>query len=56
MCDTDEQIAQIGIGFHAIHLAHADQVGEAGPVSPTLVVSGEERIATVKARVSTDRA
>ena len=28
-----EQIAQIGIGLDAVHLAGADQAGEAGPVA-----------------------
>lgn len=34
-----EQIAQISIGFDAVHLACADQAGEAGPVAATLVGS-----------------
>ena len=37
--DTDEQIAQIGIGFDAVHLASADEAGEAGPIAAALVGS-----------------
>lgn len=48
----DEQIAQIGIGFDAVHLAGADQAGEAGPIAPALVMAGEERIAAVHGRAA----
>jgi hypothetical protein len=34
-----EQIAHIRIWFDAVHLACADQAGEAGPVAATLVGS-----------------
>lgn len=44
--EAREQIAEIGIGFDAVHLACADQAGEAGPVARPLVMACEERIAT----------
>jgi len=47
-----EQIAQIGIGLDALHLAGCDQAGEAGPVSAAFVVTGEERIAAVHGRAA----
>ncbi len=33
-----EQIAQIGVGFDAVHLAGTDEAGEAGPVPAAVVV------------------
>ncbi len=37
--EPGEEIAQIGIGFDAIHLAGGDQAGEARPVPSALVGS-----------------
>ena len=47
-----EQIAHIGIGFDAVHLARADQAGEAGPVPAALVMTGEQRVAAVHGRAA----
>jgi hypothetical protein len=47
-----EQIAQISIGFDAVHLACADEAGEAGPVAATFVMSGEECIAAFHGRAA----
>ena len=51
-----EEITQIGIGFDAVHLACADQAGEAGPVAATFVMAGKERIAAVHGPRARERA
>ena len=38
--DAGEEVAQVSIGLDAIHLAGADQAGEACPVPATLIASG----------------
>jgi len=45
--ESGEEIAQIGVRLDTVHLAGADQAGEAGPVAAALVVTCEERIATI---------
>jgi hypothetical protein len=52
--EPGEQIAQVGVGFDAIHLAGAYQAGEASPVPSALVMASKERIASVHGR-ATDR-
>jgi len=52
ICEADEEIAQIGVRFNAIHLGSADQAGEAGPVPTALVVPGKQRIAAVHGRAA----
>jgi hypothetical protein len=52
LAHLDEQIAQIGIGLDAVHLAGSDQAGEAGPIPVALVMTREERIAAVHGRAA----
>ncbi len=39
--EPGEEIAQVSVGFHAVHLAGADQAGEARPGTAALVVVGK---------------
>lgn len=41
VCEADEEIAQIGVGLNAVHLAASDQTGEPGPIAAVLVMTGE---------------
>ena len=50
--ELGEEIAQVGVGFHAVHLAGSDQAGEAGPVPAALVVTGKKRVAAVHGRAA----
>ncbi len=51
--EAGKQIAQVGVGFDAVHLASgANQAGKARPVSATLVVTGKERVAAVHGRAA----
>lgn len=50
--EAGKEISQVGIGFDAVHLAGADQTGEAGPVSTALVMTGEESVASVNGRAA----
>lgn len=42
--EAGEEIAQIGIGLDAVHLASADESGEPGPISATFIVTRKKRI------------
>ena len=49
-CKIEARISErldAAIGLDAVHLACADQAGEAGPISAALVVVGKERVAAV---------
>gem|GEM_PF-6037225 len=50
--EPDEEIAQVGTGFDAARLAGADQTGEARPIAATLIMTGEERVATMNCRAA----
>ena len=47
-----EEIAQVGIGFDAVHLAGSDQAGEARPGTAALIVAGKKRVAAVHGRAA----
>lgn len=47
-----EKVPQVGIGFDAIHLAGADQAGEAGPVFSALIMAREQSVAAVHGRAA----
>ena len=50
--EPDEEIAQIGIGLDAVHLAGADQAGEAGPITTALIVPRKKCVSTVHGRAA----
>lgn len=45
--EADEEIAQVGVWFNAVHLACADQAGETGPITAAFIMAGKESIAAV---------
>src|SRR5690606_30018412 len=50
--EADEEIAQIGIGFDAVHPACADETGKARPIASTFIVTSKKRISTLHGRTA----
>lgn len=47
VCETGEEVAQIGVGLNAVHFTSADQAGKPGPIAAPFIVPRKERIAAV---------
>src|SRR6478609_5351992 len=52
VCETGEEVAQIGVRFNAVHFTSAYQAGKPGPVAAPFIVARKERIAAVHSRAT----